>query len=126
MDNDEPQDIRKRTFQYLLRAIKLSQVLQNGKDSAGWVIGKQFLRSATSIGANLEEAQAGETRADFIHKCGIAQKEIRDSLYWLPLLNEAKLVPEKRLKLLEMETQELYAVMTSILRSAKAGIKGNP
>jgi len=85
MDQD-PQDIRERSLQYSLRAIKLYQALQEVKDGAGWIIGKQFLRAATSIGANVEEAQAGETRADFIHKYGIAQKEARESRYWLKML----------------------------------------
>lgn len=61
-------DIRERAFKYALRAIKLYQFLQDGKDGAGWIIAKQYLRSATSIGANVEEAQSGESRADFIHK----------------------------------------------------------
>ena len=85
MDQD-PQDIRERSLQYSLRAIKLYQALQEVKDGAGSIIGKQFLRAATSIGANVEEAQAGETRADFIHKYGIAQKEARESRYWLKML----------------------------------------
>ena len=77
-----PQDIRSRSFDYALRAIKLYQHLQAGKDGAGWVLGKQYLRSACSIGANIEEAQASESRADFVHKLGIAQKEARESLYY--------------------------------------------
>lgn len=69
--NDEKQkfwDIRERSFEYALRAIKLYQFLQEVKDGTGWIIGKQYLRAATSIGANVEEAQSGESRADFIHK----------------------------------------------------------
>jgi four helix bundle protein len=58
------------------------------------VIGRQYLRSATSIGANVEEAQAAESRPDFIHKMGIAQKEARESLYWLRLLRASGIVPE--------------------------------
>ena len=67
-----PRDIRERSVQYALRAIKLYQALQRGRDGSGWILGKQFLRAATSIGANVEEAQAGESRGDFIHKYGIA------------------------------------------------------
>jgi four helix bundle protein len=115
------QDIRKRAFQYSLRAIKLYHALQERKDGAGWVIGKQFLRAATSIGANVEEAQAGETRADFIHKYGIAQKETRETVYWLCLLAEGAIVPKQRLTPLIKETEEIYAVITAITRSAKNG-----
>ncbi len=67
-------DIRKRAFRYSLRAIRLYRFLQEGKDGVGWILGKQYLRAATSIGANLEEAQSAETKADFVHKYGIAQK----------------------------------------------------
>ena len=92
-----PREIRARTFAYALRAVKLYQHLQKKKDGAGWILGKQYLRAATSIGANLAEAQAGETRADFIHKLGIAQKEARESLFWLQLLAESQLVGKVRL-----------------------------
>ncbi len=61
-------DIRKRSFAYSLRAIKLYQALQEGKNGASWIIGKQYLRSAISVGAHIEEARSGESRADFIHK----------------------------------------------------------
>lgn len=117
-------DIRRRAFQYSLRAINLYHALQEAKDGAGWIIGKQFLRAATSIGANVEEAQAGESRADFIHKYGIAQKEARESRYWLNLLAEARMIPVQRLTPLMKETEELYAVITGIVRSAKKKVKG--
>ena len=117
-------DIRKRAFQYSLRAIRLYHVLQNAKDGAGWVIGKQFLRAATSIGANVEEAQAGETRADFVHKYGIAQKEARETIYWLGLLAEGAIIPKRRMIPLLKETEEIYAVITAIIRNAKNGSSG--
>jgi four helix bundle protein len=114
-----PREIRARTFAYALRAVKLYQYLQKKKDGAGWVLGKQYLRSATSIGANVAEAQAGESRADFIHKLGIAQKEARESLFWLLLPAESQLVGKVRLCPLVQETEELIAVITSILVSTK-------
>ena len=116
-------DIRRRSFLYSLRAIKLYHALQAAKDGAGWVIGKQFLRAATSIGANIEEAQAGETRADFVHKYGVAQKEARETIYWLGLLAEGAIVPTRRLTPLMKETEEIYAVITAIIRNAKSGSK---
>ncbi len=120
--NDETQkfwDIRERSFEYALRAIKLYQFLQEVKDGTGWIIGKQYLRAATSIGANVEEAQSGESRADFIHKYSIAQKEARESLYWLRLLAQSGLVPSNRLASLIKETEEIIAVITAIIVSAK-------
>jgi len=95
------------------------QFLQEVKDGTGWIIGKQYLRAATSIGANVEEAQSGESRADFIHKYSIAQKEARESLYWLRLLAQSGLVPSNRLASLIKETEEIIAVITAIIVSAK-------
>ena len=119
-----PKDIRKRSFQYALRAIRLYQFLQKGKDGAGWILGKQYLRAATSIGANVEEAQSGETKADFIHKYGIAQKETKESHYWLRLMADSEVVPAKRLSPLMRETEELYAVITAIIVKSKQGREG--
>ncbi len=86
--------------------------------------GNNTLRAATSIGANVEEAQSGETRADFIHKYGIAQKEAKESLYWLRLLAESGIVAQKRLAPLMRETEQLYAVITAIIVNAKRREKG--
>ena len=112
-------DIRARSLQYALRAIKLYQHLQKQKDGAGWILGKQYLRAATSSGANIEEAQAGESRGDFIHKLGIARKETRESLYWLKLLKESRLLSYSRITPLMKETQELLNVITAIILSTK-------
>jgi four helix bundle protein len=116
----DAKDIRARSMQYALRAIKLYQHLQKQRDGAGWIIGKQYLRAATSVGANIEEAQAGESRGDFIHKLGIARKETRESLYWLKLLKESGLVSHRRITPLMKETQELLNVITAIILSTRA------
>jgi len=117
-------DIRKRSYAYSLRAIKLYQALQAGKDGAGWVLGKQYLRAARSIGANVEEAQSAESRSDFIHKYGIAQKEAKESHYWLRLLADSGIVAARRLAPLMRETEQLYAVVTAIIVNAKRREKG--
>jgi four helix bundle protein len=115
----EPWSIRERAFQYALRAIKLYQHLQKQKDGAGWILGKQYMRAACSIGANIEEAQSGESRADFVHKMGIAEKEARESLCWLRLTSSSEIVPVSKLTPLIKETEELIAVLASIILSAK-------
>jgi four helix bundle protein len=120
----QPRDIRKRSVAYALRAIKLYRFLQTHKDGAGWILAKQYLRSATSIGANIEEAQAGESRSDFIHKLGIAQKEPRESRYWLHLMGASGIVKMTKLKPLIEETEELVAVITAIIVSAKSKTGG--
>jgi hypothetical protein len=74
MDQD-PQDIRARSLQYSLRAIKLYRALQESRDGAGWIIGKQFLRAATSIGANVEEAQAGRAAETSYTSTGLLKKK---------------------------------------------------
>ena len=114
-----PREILPRSFAYALRAIKLYQYLQRRKDGAGWILGKQYLRAATSIGANIEEAQAGESRSDFIHKLGIAQKEARESRYWLHLLAESGIVGREKLQPLKRETEELIGIITVVIVSSK-------
>jgi len=117
--NLQSPDIRVRSFQYGLRAIRLYQYLQKERDGAAWILGKQYLRAACSIGANVEEAQAGESRADFVHKLGIGQKEARECLFWLRLLSESGIVPKAKLTQLVQETDELISVLTSIVVRTK-------
>ncbi len=112
-------DIRQRSFRYALRAIGLHRALQEQKGATAWILGRQYLRAATSIGANIEEAQSGESRRDFIHKYGIAQKEAKEGLYWLRLLAGSGVMAPKRLAPLMRETEELYAVITAIILKAK-------
>ena len=94
------------------------------KDGAAWVIGKPFLRSATSIGASVAEPKAAESTADFVHKYGIAQKEARESAYWLDLLEKAEIVSDHRLSELKQETDALIAIITTIIVKHKR--KGRP
>lgn len=123
-EGKKPWDIRERTLAYSVRAVRLYQALAGGKDGAAWVIGKQFLRSATSIGTNVAEAQSVESGADFVHKYSIAQKEARETAYWLALLEEAQLVPAARLAAMKEETDELSAILTSIIVKKKGRMKG--
>ncbi len=118
----EWRDIRERTLEYGVRAVRLYRALMEKKDGAGWVIGKQFLRSATSIGANVAEAQSAESAADFIHKYSIAQKEARESDYWLALMERADVFPTDRLAELKQETDELIAIITTIIVKKKQNL----
>ena len=123
-EGDPGWDIRERTLEYGLRAVRLHQALQEQDDRAGWTVARQFLRSATSVGANIAEAQAAESRADFVHKFALAQKEARESLYWLQLLQKSGIVAGQRLSGLIDETEELISVISSILISTKRGAGG--
>lgn len=80
----------------------------------------QLLRSGTSIGANIQEGQASQSRADFLTKCNIACKEARETQYWLELIAAAKLVPESELTGLLNECSELVAILTVIVKKLKA------
>ena len=87
-------DIREKTFNYALGAVKLFRNVHEEKSGVCRILGKQYIRAATSIGANIEEAQAAESKADFIHKFTSVQKEAKESLYWLQLIDQSSLVPK--------------------------------
>jgi len=83
-------------------------------------LGGQVLRSGTSIGANLEEATAGQSRADFVSKCNIALKEAQETHYWLRLFKETKVVPDERLNGSIKESNELVAILTAIVKKSRS------
>jgi four helix bundle protein len=112
-----PIPIGERTIAYAVRVVQLYRAL--ARDSAGRVIARQLLRSATSVGANIHEAQAGQSRADFIAKMSIAHKEATESRYWLRLISEARLQPAGKLSELQDETEQIIRIIGSILVSAK-------
>lgn len=84
----------------------------------------QLLRAGTSVGANVEEAQAGQSRADFVAKAYIACKEARETHYWLRLLAASSVVPAEPLSDLTSEANELVAILTSIVKKARANSNG--
>ena len=112
-------DITERSFQFAVRVVKLCQHL----DTAAGVsrtLANQLLRAGTSIGANVEEAQAGQSKADFIAKLSIANKEARETLYWLKLLIAADLIQESKLSSISDEANQLVAILTTIIKNARA------
>ena len=111
------QEICDRTRAFALRIIKLYQALR--QDDVGRTIGKQLLRSGTSIGANVEEAQAGQSKADFIAKMSIALKEARETRYWLALLVEGEIFPAQRLAPIKNEAEELVKIIYTIIENSK-------
>lgn len=123
---DKPRNIDERTLAYGVRAVRLYRALAEMNDGAAWVVGKQYLRSATSIGANIAEAKGAESTQDLAHKYGIAQKEAHESAYWLALLEEAQILPKDRLAGLRQETDELIAIITTIILNVKRRQKAIP
>lgn len=111
-------DILDRSVAYALRVIDLGQSLER-RGAAGRVLGNQLLRSGTSIGANLHEAQAAQSRADFIAKMSISHKEARESAYWLRLIQGAGIAPEAKVSELADETDQLIRILGSILLTSK-------
>jgi four helix bundle protein len=114
-------DILERCIQYSLQIIKFFREIE--KDNVGRLLGNQLLRSGTSIGANVHEAQGGQSKADFIAKISIAQKEACESAYWLRILLETKLGQSADIRNLRQETDELIRILSSILISAKGRTK---
>lgn len=115
-------DICERSFEFAVRIVALCQHL-DATPGVGRVLGRQLLRSGTSVGANIEEAQAGQSKADFISKASIALKEARETVYWLRLLAAAKVFPDARLSPLKTEAEELSRIIGAIIVSAKRNTK---
>jgi four helix bundle protein len=118
-EQDAPPAIDERTLDYSVRAVRLYRALQSTRDPAAWEIGKQYLRAATSIGANVAEAQGAESSRDFVHKLGIALKEAKESGYWLQLLDRTDILSSERLADIEQETSEIQAVLATIIVKVK-------
>jgi len=111
-------DLCERTFQFAVRIVKLCQELDR-KPGAGRIIGNQLIRSGTSIGANVEEAQGGQSRADFVSKYAIARKEARETHYWLRLIVATEIFSYQKLESLLNECNELIAILTTIIKKTK-------
>ena len=110
--------IKDKSFLFAKRIIKLCQYLTDNKKE--FVISRQLLRSGTAVGALVREAQNEESRLDFIHKLGIAQKECDESLYWLELLYETAYLKEKKFISIQKEAAELLKMIRSAIITTKS------
>ncbi len=117
-DDASPRDIVERTAAFADRVIALSVSLPN--NMAASVLGKQLVRAGTSVGANVEEAQAGESTADFLHKLRIARKEAREAKYFLIRIANAELIRPERLEGLIDEAAQLVRILTAIIRNTRS------
>jgi four helix bundle protein len=117
MQNEE-KNLIPRTKEFARRITRLYVALPKGSVVAQ-VLGKQFLRSGTSVGANYREANRGRSKAEFIAKIGDCLKEADETLYWLELLSDENVVASSRLRLLLGETNELVAIFTTISKRAR-------
>ena len=111
-------DLRVRTKQFALRVIRLFCALP--KRTEVEVLGKQVLRSGTSVGANFREAYRARSEAEFLSKVGDCLKELEETCYWLELLVEGQIVPADRLAALQDECHQLIAILTTISKKVKS------
>ena len=113
----EKKDIIERTFKFGVAIIKIASFLP--KTLAGSTIAKQLIRSGTSVGANIEEAQDGLTRKEFIKSMSIALKEARETSFWLRIAVGSKILsPNKAIPILG-EAEEIIKILVTIVRKSK-------
>jgi four helix bundle protein len=113
--------VKSKSFAFAVRIVSLYQFLFDKKKE--FVMSKQLLRSGTSVGAMVREAEHAETKPDFTHKMAIAQKEINETLYWLELLSETNYLTKEQFESINADAEELIKLITAILKSTKANLK---
>ena len=116
---DTPYDIKDRSFLFACRIVDFCRPLF-GSDPVNRELGRQLLKAGTSVGANIEEAEAGESGPDFRSKVAIARKESRESRYWLRLVAYAEPPLQKRTVPLIDESTQLYRILTTIKLNSEA------
>ena len=109
--------IKDKSFQFSVRIVRMSRHLREIKKE--FILSKQVLRCGTSIGANVREALNAESKADFIHKLGIAQKEADETLYWLELLKETEYIDEFSFSSIHSDCTQLLKMLRSIILTSK-------
>lgn len=106
--------VRDKSYAFALQIINLYRELVKNNE---FVLSKQLLRSGTSIGANIEEALAGQSRADFLSKLSIASKEARETHYWLRLLRDSRIVASEQIAPILAESESLINILSSIVKT---------
>lgn len=114
----EDYDLKKRTLNFARQIIKTYTSLPKTTDAQ--IIGKQMLRSGTSIGANYREAYRLRSKAEFISKMGDCLKELDDTYYWLELINTGEYLSPEKLEIIRDETNQLIAIFITIIKKTKA------
>jgi four helix bundle protein len=112
-----PSDLKDRTKAFALRIIRLYSALPTS--SVAQVLGKQVLRSGTSVGAHYREAYRARSTAEFVSKLNGGLQELEETSYWLELLGESEVINADRLKTLAQEAEELTAIFVTLIKNAK-------
>ena len=112
-------NLPERSFEFAKRIVRLCQYLEK-KRGVSRILTMQLFKSGTSVGANIEEGQASQSEADFISKYSISCKECRETNYWLRLIFETQIVSAERIQDIINESNELTAILTTIIKKMKA------
>ncbi|NLD22928.1 MAG: four helix bundle protein [Bacteroidales bacterium] len=115
--------LKRKSYGFAIRVVKLTQYLQT--DYKEYVLSRQVLKSGTSIGALVKEAEFAQSKLDFINKLSIALKEANETSYWLSLLYETDYIDEKLFDSLQSDCKELIAILVSIVKTTKKNILNN-
>ena len=113
--------LKEKSFDFAIRIVNLYRFLITEKKE--YVMSKQLLKSGTSVGALVREAEHGESKADFIHKLAIAQKECNESLFWLELLERTEYITSEQFNSLFEDAVEIMKLTTSIILTTKKNSK---
>lgn len=113
--------IENKSFQFAVRTVKLYKHLTTDKKE--YVMSKQLLKSGTSIGANVSEAERGQSKADFYAKMSIALKEAHETYYWLRLLYATEYLTEKEFSSIELDIKEIIALLMAICKTTQENQK---
>jgi len=116
-ERQRPPNLKERTRSFALRVIRLYAALP--KKNVGQVIGRQILRSGTAVGANYREGLRARSKSEYATKLNIALMELEETLYWLELLEDANIMPARRLAALKDETGQLSAIFVTLIKQAK-------
>ena len=109
--------IEDKSFNFSIRIVNLFKYLSNEKNE--WVLSKQLLRSGTSIGANVSEAQKGQTMPDFAAKMNIALKEANETLYWIKLLHKTDYLTKEQFDSIYNDIDEIISLLMSICKTTQ-------
>jgi four helix bundle protein len=116
MSTKKPNIIKEKTYKFALEIIKIYQQMIRQNE---FIVSRQLVRSGTSIGANVEEATAAQSRKDFISKMSISSKEARETNYWLRLLRDSNLCDGIDYSELIQESEEIIKILTSIVKTTQ-------
>jgi len=115
--------LKTKSFKFAARTVNLYKYLCDDKKE--FVLSKQILKSGTSVGAIIREAEHSESKADFVHKMAIAQKEINETIYWLELLCETNYISKIEFESMNLDAVELIKLITASIKTAKSTLTPN-